>query len=405
MLRKLLFWLHLGAAIGAGSVILLLALTGLLLSFEEQIVRWSDREVRRVGVPASAASSERRLEPLLAQTARERPELAVVAVSLPRDPAAAVTLHLGRDGVLFVDPYGLRIVGPGSNGARAFFRRVTELHRTLGARDGARPAGKAITGGANLLFVVVLLSGLYLWIPRRLAGGKLRHAVWFRRGLSPKARDFNWHHVFGVWALVPLLVMVVSALPMSYRWAGDVLTRITGGVVNRSPESRERAPRPETPRLAGLDLRGIDLALERARNEAPDWTTLSVRLPASDPGSFAVSVDRSAHRGRPDLRSQLTVDRESGAVVAREAFADATLGRRVRSWMRWLHTGEAGGWIGQAVAALACAATLLLGWTGYALAWRRFLAWRRRQPGRRSRASAAAIVASPATHPAESLED
>ncbi|MEZ5312780.1 MAG: PepSY-associated TM helix domain-containing protein [Thermoanaerobaculia bacterium] len=213
----------------------------------------------------------------------------------------------------------------------------------MGARDGARQAGKAVTGGANLLFVVVLLSGLYLWIPRRLAGGKLRSAVWFRRGLSPKARDFNWHHVFGVWALVPLLVMVVSALPMSYRWAGDTLTRITGGVVNRSPESRERAPRPETPRLADLDLRGIDLALERARNEAPDWNTLSVRLPSSEPGSIAVAVDRSGHRGRPDLRTQISVDRERRRRRARSVRRRDP--RPARTLLDALAAHRRGGWL------------------------------------------------------------
>ncbi|HEX6736709.1 MAG TPA: PepSY domain-containing protein, partial [Vicinamibacteria bacterium] len=51
---------------------------------------------------------------------------------------------------------------------------------------------------------------------------------------------------------------------------------------------------------------------------------------------------------------------------------------RLRSWMRWIHTGEAGGWPGQAVAGLASAGGALLVWTGLALAWRRWRAWRRR---------------------------
>ena len=95
---------------------------------------------------------------------------------------------------------------------------------------------RAATGAANLAFVVVLLSGLYLWLPRVFRRAQFRQNLWFRGGLGPKARDFNWHHVFGIWAALPLLLIVVSALPISYDWAGQLLLRVTG--------SAESAPRP-----------------------------------------------------------------------------------------------------------------------------------------------------------------
>ena len=46
--------------------------------------------------------------------------------------------------------------------------------------------------------------------------------------------------------------------------------------------------------------------------------------------------------------------------------------------MRFLHTGEALGFFGKLVAALASIGGALLVWTGFALAWRRFIAWRRK---------------------------
>jgi uncharacterized iron-regulated membrane protein len=85
--------------------------------------------------------------------------------------------------------------------------------------------------------------------------------------------------------------------------------------------------------------------------------------------------------GQPHLRSTLTLDRRSGVVVTYETFSSLTLGRRVRNVMRFAHTGEVLGLPGQTVAGLATFAAVVLGWTGIALAVRRFRAWiRQRHP-------------------------
>jgi uncharacterized iron-regulated membrane protein len=62
----------------------------------------------------------------------------------------------------------------------------------------------------------------------------------------------------------------------------------------------------------------------------------------------------------------------TGDVLRREAFANLTAGRQLRSWTRFLHTGEALGWVGQLVAGLASLGGCVLVYTGVALAWRRF---------------------------------
>ncbi len=74
----------------------------------------------------------------------------------------------------------------------------------------------------------------------------------------------------------------------------------------------------------------------------------------------------------PFANTQLTLDPFTGAVLRKEGFGDYNLGWQVRSWTRFLHTGEALGMLGKAVAGLASAGAALLVWTGFALAWRRF---------------------------------
>jgi uncharacterized iron-regulated membrane protein len=84
------------------------------------------------------------------------------------------------------------------------------------------------------------------------------------------------------------------------------------------------------------------------------------------------------------------VARVSGAVERCETFADQSRGRRLRSWLRFAHTGEYYGLAGQTIAGLVSAGGAVLVWTGIALALRRLLSWigRRRRPETQARKAA-----------------
>ena len=107
---------------------------------------------------------------------------------------------------------------------------------------------------------------------------------------------------------------------------------------------------------------------------SPGWRTIVVATPKGTTAQYTVSA---SHRGRPDLRRTLTVDLATGQVVKNEGFESQTTGRKARTFARWIHTGEALGWPGQAVMGLASLAAVVLVWTGFALSWRRFFKKRR----------------------------
>ena len=71
-------------------------------------------------------------------------------------------------------------------------------------------------------------------------------------------------------------------------------------------------------------------------------------------------------------RTTLTLDPFSAELLKRDGYADGSLGRRVRTWIRFLHTGEALGPVGKLLAALASFGACFLVYTGFALSWRRF---------------------------------
>ena len=64
-------------------------------------------------------------------------------------------------------------------------------------------------------------------------------------------------------------------------------------------------------------------------------------------------------------------------VVRWQPWSSESLGRRLRVWARFLHTGEAGGLAGQTAAAIASAGACILVFTGLSLSLRRVNAWMR----------------------------
>ena len=225
-LRRTVFWAHLATGVVVGAVVLLMSVTGVLLSYEKQVVAWADARAARTAPPPAGAT---RL-PLgtLLESARDLRAGRPTAVTVQAERAAPVAVAFGREATVFVDAYRGTALGEGATGVRRFFATVTAWHRWIGRAAEDRDWGKAITGASNLAFLLLVLSGMYLWIPRRWTRRQVRNVAWFRRGLAGKARDFSWHNVFGIWSALPLVAVVASGAVISYPWASDLVYRAVG---------------------------------------------------------------------------------------------------------------------------------------------------------------------------------
>jgi uncharacterized iron-regulated membrane protein len=380
--HRCVFWLHLITGLMLGLGILSMAVSGLTISFESQITSWADSRHH-----VSPAPGQKRLpmDELLARVRSHRPDIAPGGITWKSDPAAPVLLNLGREDILYANPYTGEVLGPGDKTWRGLMRTMTEWHRFLGQSGDNRPVGKAITGAATLGFAGLLLSGIYLWWPRHWRIANLGAALLLNSKLRGRARDWNWHNVIGFWSALPLLCIIATGLVMSYDWANGLLFRLAGdtppperrmGEGSSRGEGTTRGEAGDRRRSGGLDrpqspvpANRLTALAARAEQEVPDWKSISLRMQ----GPNAAFMIDAGTRARPDLRTMLTLDPETAGVISRETFASYTAGKRWRMLARWLHTGELAGLPGQIVAALSTTAALLLVWTGFALAWRRFL--------------------------------
>ncbi|MEO7157590.1 MAG: PepSY-associated TM helix domain-containing protein [Vicinamibacterales bacterium] len=395
--RTVLFWMHLACGVVAGIVVLIMSVTGVALTYEKQMLEWSDRSAW--AAPLSSDANILSPETLLGQVIAAQPGTAPTGITLRADRTAPATVTLEGNQALLVDPYTGRIIGEPPAGPRNFFRTMTIWHRYLGMEGSSRETGRSLTGASNLAFLFILLSGMYLWLPKVWTWIQFKNVMWFRGGLSPKARDFNWHNVIGIWTAIPLAIVVVGAVPISYTWASNLVYRIVGeeppapqraasaAVQNRGPGVQAGAGGPG--RNAGdperapatYTAQGVDAAWRHTQMQIPGWRTMTTRLGTSNRAPVVLAVDEG-YGGQPQKRTTMTFDRASAAVQKTELFQNLSAGRRLRSWLRFAHTGEIYGLTGQTIAGIVSAGGAVLVYTGIALALRRFTSWiaRRRSP-------------------------
>lgn len=373
LFRKILFWSHLFCGVVAGMIILLMSVTGVLLTYEKQMIAWAD--TRNYQLTPSAGATRLPIETLIAKV-RESQNAAPISVTMRAGATQPVAFALNGGRTIFANPYTGEVLGEGAPGVRNFFHVVTDWHRWLGTEGAGRATGRMITGVCNFAFLFVVISGLYLWFPRTWTWPQFKNILWFRRGLSSKARDFNWHNVIGFWSLVPLFLIVLSATVISFPWMSNLVYRVVG----EAPPPPARPATPPVPQTANAanPLDGLNPLWTRAEQYSSGWKAISLRLPTNAEAPLAFTIDHGTG-GEPQKRATLTLDRKTGEVAKWEPFSSFTAGRQLRTFLRFAHTGEVGGIIGQTIAGIVSLGGALLVWTGLALAWRRFRAWKTRR--------------------------
>jgi uncharacterized iron-regulated membrane protein len=368
--RKIIFWTHLISGVSAGIFIFIMCVTGALLSFEKNILEFAEREMRVVEVPSENAQKIA-VNEIVGKVLEAKPDAKPSNITYQNDKNSAVIVALGREGQVFVNPYTGAITGEGAHGWRDFFRVTEDAHRWLALSGSGRQIGKSLNDAANLLFLLLAVSGVYIWFPREFTRKHLAPILWFRKTNSGKARDFNWHNVIGFWSSLVLIILTMTGVIISYQWAGNLLYTLTG---NELPQQQQQQNPPNQQTEQSFVLpENLEQSFTTAENHT-NWKTISLRLPiAKDAAVF--TIEEGIYRNI-FARSTLTVDTKTAQIAKWEPYGEQNSARQLRSWARFTHTGETGGLLGQLIGFIACIGGAFLVYTGISLSLRRFWHWR-----------------------------
>jgi uncharacterized iron-regulated membrane protein len=96
--RKVLFWMHLSAGVFAGIVVLIMSVTGVLLTYQKQMQAWADTRQHRAA-PPSPDAKRLPVEALLGKVRDERGQMPSTVIRRA-DPAEPVGFAFGPEGTV-----------------------------------------------------------------------------------------------------------------------------------------------------------------------------------------------------------------------------------------------------------------------------------------------------------------
>ena len=304
-------------------------------------------------------------------------------MTVPNGREGAVSVSAGRRNSFLMNPYTGERLDEAGQGTTAFFRRVMYIHRWLAFAGGRNEVGAQINGVSNLLFTALCLTGMYLWLPKfwRWAFVKPRLTL-LTSHPNAKARHFNWHHALGLWFAIPLVFITLTGAVFSYRWAGEFVSWAFGGAQGSGSQQTEAVE------AAPVTLQGevvsLDALVEQAQAQSRrDGRRVQITLPEPEAAITTLALD-FGNGVEPGSIHTYEAARDGQGVTRIDPRADMPLARKARIFIRFLHTGEVFGLIGQTIAGIASAVAVLLVYTGLCLGSSRL--WMLYQKRRRKRA-------------------
>ncbi|KGJ94609.1 PepSY-associated TM helix domain-containing protein [Colwellia psychrerythraea] len=362
-IRKTLFWLHLIVGCSAAIFIFLMSITGVALTYERQMIQAAEQS----DYPAAPATSNAKL-PLtkLLNIAKQYPSEKIAQVVVENQPNAPIMIKDGRKTLAYLNPYtGAEIAIPGQ-GTKTFFRKLRAFHRWLTFDGSFSQSGREINGIANIIFIILILSGLYLWLPKRFNNRAFKQRLTLSGNYPNKrARNYRWHNVFGIYIAPALFIVAVTAIFFSYKWPAQTLKSYA------STESTKLTKPVEVSAQQGESQLPIAKQLGKIKQYYPQWQRIQFSLDNNPTSSKIYRVDMG-NGGEPQKRISILLDASTGAMIQEQRFEQLSTYSKLRSYIRFLHTGEVFGPLGQTIAGLASLFACLLVYTGVMLSWKRW---------------------------------
>lgn len=354
-----------------------LAVTGSLYLFKDEIDNtvFAHRNVVQPRDEALAPSV------LVDDAKADVPGSKVLRYRAPAEPTQSARVTVGTDAgktLVFVDPYSGSVLG--KVGEQEEFNWVVKKIHSLDYFGFAFNRIVEAVGGLALILVV---TGFYLWWPRKQTGG-----VMSVRG-TPDKRVFwrDIHAVTGAVAGALIFFLAITGMPWSGYWGDKVNTTLssaglgypaqlwddvpvsnvpTKNVLTNAGWTVENAPVPTSTANAAAQVVGIDqiVASANAAGVAPGF---EVSFPSDNQGVYTAAVFPN------DIARQRTMhfDQYTGKPLVDIKFADYGTGAKAIELGIGVHQGEYLGLANQIVMLMTCLAIMLTSVSAVVMWWKR----------------------------------
>ncbi len=364
--------IHLWLSIPFGIFITLICFSGAMLIFEQEITRCVKHDVYYV---TSSYGEALPISELMEKVKAELPDsisITGVTVFSNKDRTYQVSLSKPRRASIFVDQYSGIITGKYER--LGFFSTMFKLHRWL--LDSANPhgdglkAGKLLVGTSTLLFVIVLITGVIIWVPRARKNLGKSLSIPFNKGWKGIWKGL--HVAGGMYALIFVLAMALTGLTWSFNWYRSAFYAVCG--VEHTPrnfaaatvtdnkdsdnsEGEGRRHRGGDGEHRGGRRHGDGNGAEggqhrgsgRRHSEFGRWQQVYEQIQSQNPNASQITIGPETatvtlgNAGNGRASDKFSFNRRSGEVTIDTKYADSVPADKLRGWIYSIHTGSWGG--------------------------------------------------------------
>lgn len=377
--------IHLYLSLASGLVILIACLTGAILVFQKEAEHTFHH--KRYFVEATGQRLE--LATIVERVKQQHPSAKINGIKVYNDPERSVEVSIGmgekgksgkedKKGVsstqdagslkgqasnnkgesgpkpgaqrqegrgpgltVFVNPYTGQVLET-YNARESFFFTMMALHRwLLGGNDSI---GKYIMGVSTFIFLFILITGIILWWPKTKKIMMQRLKIKSTAGW--KRFNHDLHLVLGFYSSIFLFIFAFTALAWSFEWFNNGIYKVTNSPI-KSPETPKSVYQDSATRV------GFDAVYQAAQTVYTDVVFYNISAPRDSAAAFTV-MSLSNHAVHESASDAVYVDQYSGKVLGKQLFSERSLGARVRSTFRPVHTGSIWGMPSKIIAFFVC---------------------------------------------------
>lgn len=332
--NQFLFNLHLILSIIFAIPLLVVGVTGAILSYQHELEELINLNAVKVEKTGEMLSVEQILQSFSEQTGVKQPARLV----LPKNESEAIKIYANNSDAYLVNPYTAQIIG--KDYGVAFVRVAMSLHRNLGlALTGNKTAGevgKQIVGASTVAMIVLVISGVWLHFPRLKR--KFAEAVKPNFKLKKYALFHNLHTSFGVLSAVIYLVICLTGLMWSYRWYNGAVTKLFVSEQNLPKETAQKdgaLAKAEGKKSAEYKFSDAQKAYEIFKSSGMEYKEFSLMLAAGDKINVRYYEPDAPNTARPKMTA---VNVKDGKMAEQKQTGGITVGM-VKSTNYQLHTG------------------------------------------------------------------
>jgi uncharacterized iron-regulated membrane protein len=371
---------HLYAGLFFAPFLIILAVTGSIYLFKPQIEHVIYKEYYEVTQQGDKISASEQI----GEVKRLYPD-AMITKYRPGENATRSSevsiLSNDESTTVFLDPYTGKSIGELNNDDR-IMDKIEVFHGELMAGT----LGDRIVELAACWAIVLIITGIYLWIPRKKLRmfGVLVPRV--KKGEKVLRRDL--HAVPAFWITAGMLFLIMTGLPWSGFWGSHFQTLATnsgagyppsvwtGSAPTSSIKTKDIADVPwaaENLDVPKSDIQGfiplsIDdvLSIAKGKGIHPSYTVI---FPSKKDGVYTLSAFP------PKAQDEVTIhiDQYSGAVLADYRYDHYGLIGKIVAWGITLHKGTQFGLVNQLISLVICLGIIFVAISGFYL-------WLKRKP-------------------------